>query len=138
MSCSENELKAGKAIRLKGMPRDFSMKMFRVPVTTNRTDYVVTNDPSQHCSDEAQKVCAMRWYIEQFHREVKQLTGIEECQCRRERIQGNHIACALLVWTQLRQKAHSLGQTVYQLKQGLLKNYLINELRSPTILMSFA
>jgi len=75
----------------------------------------------------------MRWYIEQFHREVKQLTGIERCQCRREQIQRNHIVCALLVWTRLKQKAHNLGQTVYQLKQGLLKSYLITELRSPTI-----
>ena len=99
---------------------------------------MVTHDPSQHCLDDAQKVCAMRWYIEQFYREVKQLTGIEECQCRREQIQRNPIACILLVWTGLRQKAYSLGQTVYQLKQGLLKNYLINELRSPIISMSFA
>ena len=135
---SEEELSKGKLVRLKGMPRDFSMKMFRVPITTNRTDYVVTNDPSQHCSDDTQKVCAMRWYIEQFHREVKQLTGIEACQCRKARIQRNHIACALLVWTRLNQKAKILGQTVYQLKQGLLKNYLINELRSPTISMNFA
>ena len=86
----------------------------------------------------AQKVCAMRWYIEQFHREVKQLTGIEAYQCRKARIQRNHIACALLVWAQLNQKAKILRQTVYQLMQGLLKDCLINELRSPTISMGFA
>jgi hypothetical protein len=34
--------------------------------------------------------------IEEFHRELKQLTGVEACQCRKARIQRNHFACALL------------------------------------------
>ncbi|WP_410526104.1 hypothetical protein [Rickettsia endosymbiont of Gonocerus acuteangulatus] len=33
-----------------------------------------------------------------MHREIKQLTGIERCQCRKQRIQRNHISCAFLVW----------------------------------------
>lgn len=135
---SEDELKSGKSIRLKEMPKDFAMKMYRVPISTNRTDYVVTNDTSQKCTDDIQKVCAMRWYIEQFHRELKQLTGIEKCQCRKQRIQRNHIACAILVWTKLKQIAYATSTTVYQLKKNLLRNYLITELRSPSIRMSFA
>ena len=39
-------------------------------------------------------MCGMRWKIEQFHRELKQTTGIEKNQCRKARIQCNHIACA--------------------------------------------
>ena len=31
-------------------------------------------------------VCKIRWKIEEFHREIKQLTGIESCQCRKARI----------------------------------------------------
>ena len=31
------------------------------------------------CSD----VCGLRWKIEQFHRETKQVTGLEGCQCRK-------------------------------------------------------
>jgi len=135
---NEEELHTGKAIRLKGMPRDFAMKMYRVSVSTNRTDYVVTNDPSQKCTDDIQKVCAMRWYIEQFHREIKQLTGIEKCQCRKQRIQRNHIACAILVWSKLRKIAYETKTTVYQLKKSLMKNYLIQELRSPAVNLGFA
>ena len=56
-----------------------------------------TFDPSQHCSHDTQKVCAMRWYIEQFHREIKQLTGVEKSESLKQRIQRNHIAFALLV-----------------------------------------
>ena len=63
--------------------------------------------------------------IEQFHRELKQLTGVESCQCRLARIQRNHINCAMLVGIKLKDLAYKTGQTVYQLKYGLLSNYLI-------------
>jgi hypothetical protein len=135
---TDEELNNGKPIRLKGMPRDFAMKMYQVPISTNRTDYVVTNDTSQICTDDVQKVCAMRWYIEQFHREIKQLTGVEKCQCRKRRIQRNHIACSILVWTRLKKLAMDAGTTMYQLKHNLLKEYLIQELKSPRLQMSFA
>ena len=73
-----------------------------------------------------------------MHRELKQLTGLEACQCRKARIQRNHIACALLVGNRLKQLAYQSGQTVYQLKRGLLSQYLISQLKSPTIPIVFA
>jgi hypothetical protein len=135
---NDSELKTGKKIRLKGMPTGFPMKLFRVPISTNRTDYVVTNDTSQNCNDDTQKVCAMRWMIEQFHRELKQLTGVEKCECRKQRIQRNHIACSMLVWVKLKSIAYRFNQTVYQLKKNLLREYLINQLKNPSISMGFA
>jgi hypothetical protein len=81
-------------------------------------------------------VCAIRWKIEQFHRELKQLTGIESCQCRKARLQRNHIACAMLVWLRLKDLAYKTYQTVYQLKHGLLSNYLIEQLKRPALPMS--
>jgi len=67
------------------------VKLFRVTVSTDRTDYIVTNDLSQNSTDEVQEANAVRWKVEEFHRGVKQLTGIEACQCQSE-IQRNHIA----------------------------------------------
>ena len=107
-------------------------------VSTNHTDYVVTNDVTQHSADETQKVCAIRWKIEQLHREVKQTTGLERCQCRKGRIQRNHIACALLVWCRFKELAYKTGRTVYQIKFGQLKDYLIQQLKSPSVKMAFA
>ena len=49
------------------------------------------------------------WKIEEFHRELKQLTGIEDCQCRKARIQRHQIACALLVWLYLKRLLTNLG-----------------------------
>lgn len=74
----------------------------------------------------------------QLHREVKQTTGIERCQCRKGRIQRNPIGCALLVWVRLKAVAHELGTTVYALKRDLLSDYMAQQLRSPSIRMTLA
>ena len=80
----------------------------------------------------------MRWKIEEFHREAKQLTGIESCQCRVGRIQRNRIACALLVWSRLKSLAYQSGKSVYQIKHGLLDDYLVRQLKNPTVQMVLA
>jgi len=128
----------GKLIKIRGFPKDKKVKLFRVTVSTHRTDFIVTNDLTQDSTDAAQQESGIRWTIEQFHRELKQLTGVEACQCRKARIQRNHIACALLVWTRLKAIAYSTGQTVYQIKHRLLSNYLIHQLQHPDIPMALA
>ncbi|MBD3885401.1 transposase [Phormidium tenue FACHB-886] len=134
---SESEAQQGKVVKLRGFPKDKKVKLFRVIVSTDKTEYVVTNDLTQDAMDDTQKVCAVRWKIEQFHREVKQTTGIESCQCRKQRIQRNHIACALLVWTRLKQIAYLSCTTIYRHKRGLLSEYLIEQLKAPTLSMNW-
>jgi hypothetical protein len=135
LSWSDQDIEHGKSIKIKKFSKDCKVKLFRVVVSTNRTDWVVTNDLSQDKTQGAQEACALRWKIEQFHRELKQLTGVEKCQARRARIQRNHIACAVLVWIRLKAIARKAGATVYQLKQNLLSEYMRQELRSPSIRM---
>jgi hypothetical protein len=132
------ELQEGKRIKIKGFPKDHKVKLFRVVSSTRRTDYVVTNDYAQDSTSAAQEACDWRWKIEQFHREGKQLTGIERCQCRLARIVRNHIGCAILVWIRLKQVANETAQTIYQVKHGLLSEYLRQQLKSPSIEMMIA
>ena len=132
---SEEELECGKIIKIKGFPAQKKVKLFRVAVSNNRTDYVASNDLSQSSTNVVQEVCKIRWKIEEFHTEIKQLTGIESCQCRKARLQRNHIACAMLVWIRLKNLAYQTGQTVYQIKHNLLSNYLIQQLKRPSIPM---
>ena len=80
-------------------------------------------------------MCALRWKVEEFHRELKQLTGIESCQCPKARIQKNYVACVLLVWARLKSLAYKTGQIIYQIKHGLLSNYLIYQLKRPDVSM---
>lgn len=134
----DEELHQGKLIKIRGFPKDKKVKLFRVTVSTNRTEFVATNDLSQASTDAVQDVGGIRWKIEEFHRELKQLTGVEACPCRKARIQRNHIACALLVWTRLKSIAYQTGRTIYQVKHGMLSDYLIEQLKHPSIPMSLA
>jgi hypothetical protein len=138
LAWSEAELEQGKRVKIKGFPKEHKVQCFRVAVTTHRTDYVVTNDLAQDSTRAAQKACGFRWKIEQLHREGKQLTGLERCQCRKARIQRNHIGCALLVWVRFKELAARTGRTMYQLKHGLLDDYLIQQLRNPSLRMALA
>lgn len=138
LAWTNHEWQHGKLIKIKGFPRDYKVKLFRVAVATHRTDWVVTNDLAQDSDNAVQEVCGMRWKIEQFHRELKQTTGIEKNQCRKARIQRNHIACAMLVWLRLTHIARQTQQTVYRIKHGLLDNYLCQQLKNPSVKMRFA
>ncbi len=135
---SAEDLQQGKLIKIRGFPAYKKVKLFRVTVSTHRTDFVVTNDGSQASTDAVQDVCAIRWKIEEFHRELKQLTGVEACQCRKARIQRNHIACALLVWSRIKTIAYQTGKTIYQVKHGMLSDYLIEQLKHPSVQMTLA
>ena len=137
LSWTASELESGKRIKIRGFPKHHKVKVFRV-ASDRRTDYVVTNDLSQSDTAAAQAACAWRWKIEQFHRETKQLTGLENCQCRLPRIVRNHIASAFLVWVRLMRQAYQTGQTLYQVKYGMFAEYLRQELKTPSIKMDFA
>jgi hypothetical protein len=135
---SEQELELGKLIKVKSFPGDYKLKLFRVVVNTHRTEWIVTNELSRDSLRAAQKARRLRWKIEELYRESKQLTGIERCQCRSGRIQRNHIACSLLVWSRLKELAYQSGQTVYRIKRGLLHDYLVQQLKNPSVQMVLA
>lgn len=135
---SERELERGKLVKVKGFPKDHKVRLFRVVVHSRRTEWIVTNDSARDSVQDARKARALRWKIEEFHREAKQLTGIERCQCRGGRLQRNHVACALLVWSRLKHLAYQSGRTIYQMKHGLLHDYLVQQLKNPTIRMVLA
>jgi len=135
---SAEELQTGKLLKIKGFPKDHKVQCFRVEVSSHRTDFVVTNDLAPTSTEATQKACGFRWKIEQLHREGKQVTGLESCQCRKARIQRNHIACAFLVWVNLKGLATKTGQTVYQLKHGLLDDYLFQQLKHPSLRITIA
>jgi hypothetical protein len=138
LTWSATELEQGKVVKIKGFPKDPKVQCFRVVVSTRRTDCVVTNDLTQPSTEATQQACGFRWKIEQLHREGKQVTGLEACQCRKARIQRNHIGCAFPVWVRLNALASQAGETIYQLKHGLLDDYLCQQLKKPSLTMAFA
>lgn len=132
---TEEELRCGKTIKIWKTSKHMKVKLFRVMVSS-QTEYIITNDVSQVSADEALTKSSMRWKIEQLHREEKQLTGIEKCQCRTNRSQRNHILCCTLVWLFMANVAHQNSITTYQVKNNLWKEYLTQQLKYPKLVFA--
>jgi len=127
-----------KIIKIKVFLKEDKVKLFRVAASENRTAPVVANDLTQNSTQDVQNACALRWKIEQFHRDLKQLSEVGKWQCRKAGIQRDHIACAVLVWVRLAAIATKACTTVYRIKHKMLSEYLRKELRSPFVRMRFA
>ena len=122
----------GVLVRLQKVP--FPLRLFKVVATNGDIDWVITNDlDSSITTQVAQEVNDVRWQVEELHRGLKQLTGIEQCQCRKGRSQRTHLSCCYHAWLSLKVKAKELGQTLYQVQANLFRNYLRDELRNPRI-----
>ena len=129
----------GQLVHIKKFPQGHQVKVFRLASDSGRTEYIATNDLSQVSDTKAtREKCRLRWKIVQLHRELKQTTGIGECQCRKHRAQRNHIACCLWVWVSLRRAAQAASQTIYQLKEGLLDDYIRQQLQKLLISINIA
>lgn len=126
------DLQNGIPVKLQKVP--FKVRLFKVVAPHGNIDWIITNDFSRTITTQViQDADDVRWQIEQLHRELKQLTGSEKCECRRQRSQRNHIACCYQAWFALKVKAHELGKTLYDLKHSLLYEFLRAELRDPRI-----
>jgi hypothetical protein len=141
LSWDEEALKKGHGIRLKRQSRYFRIRIHRLVKPTRSADesfqYVVTNDVLETSETVACRV-GFRWKIEELHREIKQNTGIERCECRKARAQRNHIACSVMAWVLLKRAANAAGTTIYQLKEALLDRFITTLLNSPPENLKFA
>ena len=144
LTWDQDSLKHGKLIKLKELP--FLVRLFKIVAPNGDIEWVITNrdldQDNQHTegdaharltSDDVQDENAVRWQIEQLHRELKQLVGTEKCQCRTARAQRNHLACCYLAWLTLKVHARKVGTTLYAAHANLLRDFLRAQLRQPTI-----
>lgn len=124
-------LAQGVSVKLKKVP--FRVQLFKVVAPNGDIDWMITNSDAPLHVDDVQNADVKRWQVEQLHRELKQLTGIAKCQCRKQRAQRNHIACCYQAWLAIKVKAHSLDKTLYAVVHDLLYEFLRAELRDPRI-----
>lgn len=126
------QLRTGIGVKLKEVP--FHVTLFKLVATNGDIDWVITNDPTANLTvDSVRGRNAVRWDVECFHRELKQLTGIEKCQCQSAWAQRNHIACCYHAWLSLKVHAAKMKQTLYRVHSDLLSSYLMAELQQPRI-----
>ena len=125
-------LQHGIVVKLKKVP--FKVKLFKLVATNGDIDFALTNELNDNLTAQAaQKANDVRWQIEQFHREIKQLTGSEKCQFRKARSKRNHLACCHHAWISLKVKAKEFKTTLYQIRKKLFYDYLKGELENPRI-----
>jgi len=129
---TSEQLNTGISIKLKEVP--FRVMLFKVVATNGDIEWVITNDPDTNLTTTIVRGRnGVRWDVECFHRELKQLTGIEKCQCQRAWAQRNHIACCYHAWLALKVYASKLKTTLYRAQHNLLSRYIMAELKQPHI-----
>lgn len=75
LSWHKEELKSGKIIKIKKLPQAKKVKLNRSDCLDRQNGfYRYQRFLSQDSTDVVQKVCKVRWKVEEFHRELKQLT----------------------------------------------------------------
>ncbi|UZR99738.1 IS701 family transposase [Chondrinema litorale] len=132
---SGRQLLEGVQVKLKKYP--YPVKLFKIVSLNGDIEWVITNDLSDRMNVfEAENESQIRWQIEQFHREYKQLTGSEKCQCRKAISQRNHLACCYQAWIGLKLLAKQLKTTLYQIKVLPFSNYLKQILANPIIIFN--
>src|SRR5215203_2751172 len=109
---------SGQLVRIKEVP--FWLKLFKLVDTEGNIEWVITNNLTEDCTRlRAIEAIQVRWQVEEFHREFKQLTGSEKCQCRKARSQRNHLACCYSAWVAIKVKAQEMKTTIYQVRNNL-------------------
>jgi hypothetical protein len=132
LAWTDEQLQNGISIKLKELP--FRVRLFKVVADNGDIEWIITNKESKTNSNDdhpgpitahdVQNESAVRWQIEQMHRELKQLVGSEKCQCRKARSQRNHIASCYLAWLAIKIEALKKSMTLYQAQANPFHQFL--------------
>jgi len=123
---SQPIMAAGTVVWLPGYGE---VKVFRVVAPDGDTTHWATNDPGM---EEPSRLMfgELSWPMEEYHRGLKQFTGVERCQVRAERGQRNHIGCAIRAFVRLEYHRFTTGISWFEAKWSIVReaarSYLSN------------
>ncbi len=126
---SKAELTSGKLCHLKLVG---PVKVFKFIATDGDIEYWLTNKLDATAED-ASEARVHRWKVEEFHRGLKQTTGIGKCQARNNRAQRNHIFCSIRSFVILEHHRLQTGTTWYEAKRQVVREAIRTYLRQPLI-----
>jgi putative transposase len=106
------------------------VRVFRVVAPNGDTTHWATNDLGL---DEVTRLmfAELSWSIEEYHRGLKQFTGVERCQARYSRAQRNHIGCALRAFVRLEYHRVTTGVSWFAAKWGIVREAVRAYLAKP-------
>jgi DDE superfamily endonuclease len=113
------------------LPGYGEVQVFRVVAPNGDTTHWATNDLGM---DEPTRLVfgELAWSIEEYHRGLKQFTGIERCQVRAERGQRNHIGCAIRAFVRLEYHRFTTGVSWFAAKYAIVRDAIRRYLTEPT------
>jgi putative transposase len=119
----------GTVVHLEGFGL---VKAFRIATTDRGTEHWITNDLQM--DEVTRRVLAERaWGIEEYHRGLKQCTGVERCQVRMSRAQRVHIGCAIRAFVRLEWHRFTTGISWIEAKLRIVRNAVRDYLVRPTL-----
>lgn len=118
---------AGTVVWLPGFGE---VRVFRVAAPDGGTTHWATNDLGM---DELGRLmfAELSWSIEEYHRGLKQFTGVERCQARYSRAQRNHIGCAIRAFVRLEYHRFTTGTSWFAAKWGIVREAVRAYLAKP-------
>jgi hypothetical protein len=118
---------AGTIVHLPGFGL---VKVFRVVATDGDTQHWATNDLGM--GELTRLMYAERaWAVEEYHRGLKQYTGVERCQVRYGRAQRNHIGCAIRAFVRLEYHRFTTGVSWFEAKARVIRDAIRRYLERP-------
>ena len=112
------------------LPGYGEVKVFRVVAPNGDTAHRATNDLG--LDDVGRLAFAeLSWSVEEYHRGLKQFTGVERCQVRAERGQRNHIGCAIRAFVRLEYHRFTTGTSWFAAKYALVREAVRAYLADP-------
>jgi hypothetical protein len=116
------------------LPKFGLVRVFRVVAPNGDTTHWGTNDLGM-AVDVRRMFAELSWGIEEYHRGLKQFTGVERCPARAARSQRNHIGCALRAFVRLEYHRFTTGVGWFAAKWGILREAARAYLTNPTYLL---
>jgi putative transposase len=122
----------GTVVHLEGFGL---VKAFRIEASNGHTEYWISNDLQM---DELTRLsyAEQAWGVEEYHRGLKQHTGVECCQARHPVAQRNHIGLAIRAFVRLEVHRFRTGVSWFEAKIGMLREGLRRLLADPLPLFS--
>lgn len=112
------------------LPGFGAVRVFRIVAPDGDTAHWATNDLGL---GEAERLmfAELSWSIEEYHRGVKQFTGIERCHVRAGRGQRNHIGLALRAFVRLEYHRFTTGVSWFAAKWAIVRDAVCRYLAAP-------
>ena len=117
----------GSIVHLKGYGL---IKVFKIVSPNGDIEYWASSDLSMNELYRL-KYAELSWSIEEYHRGIKQLVGVERCLARTAIAQRNHIGLALRAFLRIERHCFSTGISWFEAKASIIRQAVRAYLAQP-------